>query len=95
MSLSDAEMIQALRISAMDWKARAQAEATAGAHWKLLAAALLARLPGRMTEINVAEVGALRAEGLSIDDHETPDGTIVVRLYKPQDEAKPEPVKEE
>ena len=86
-----AETMRLLRLAAEDWKKRAQAEAAAGAHWRLLAATLLARVPGRFTEVTLAEVGALRAEGLSIDEHETPDGSYVVRLYKPEDEAPPPP----
>ena len=89
--LTDAEVMRILRADAQTWKARAQAEAAAGSTWRLLAAVLLARIPGRMTEFNVAEVGALRAEGLSIDHHETPDGTVVVRLHKADEEAAPKP----
>lgn len=89
--IDDAEAMRLLRVSAEDWKRRALAEAAAGAHWRLLAAVLLARVPGRMAEFTVADVGALRAEGLSIDDFEAPDGTIVVRLHKAEDEAPPSP----
>ncbi len=87
--VTDAEALRLLRLTAEEWKQRAIAEAAAGAHWRLLAAALLARVPGRMVELTVADVGALRAEGLSIDDFEAPDGTMIVRLHKAEDEAPP------
>lgn len=91
---SDAEIIASLNDSLARWRARAQAEAQAGAKWRLLAAVLLARSPDRMAEITLAEVGALRAEGLSIDEHEAGDGTYVVRLHKPEEEAPPPEVED-
>lgn len=87
--VTDAEAMRLLRLAAEDWKARATAEAAAGTRWRLMTAALLARVPGRMAEFNIAELGALRAEGLSVDSFDAPDGTVVVRLYKPEAEAPP------
>ncbi len=88
---TDAEVMSMLRSDVVTWRERARVEAAAGAKWRLLAAVLLARIPGRMAEFNVAEVGALRAEGVSIDDFESPDGTVVVRLHVASAEAAPGP----
>lgn len=88
---TDAELMAMLRSDAERWKRRALAEGAAASKWRLLAAVLLARLPGRMTEVTVAEAGALRAEGLSIEEHDAGDGTAVVRLHKPEAEAPPGP----
>lgn len=89
--MDDAERMRLLRVAGEDWKRRAQAEAHAGAKWRLLAAALLARVPGRVAEFTIADLGSLRSEGLSIDWYEAPDGTHIVRLHKPEDEQPPKP----
>lgn len=93
------EQISALQVEvkaqeerAKHWMKRAQDHANEERNWRMLLAAIVARVPGGMTTVSQAELAAVVGNKQTIERVVDPGGAeVLVRVYDAESEAPPAP----